>query len=523
MTEGMNLHQKMSAAARRGMSSRHRRFGLARHSSIVPSVLFRPPDVLGPLLAVSLLCTAWTAPSFAAQPVEIGSRLELFVDNLLVAKLDNVQLRLHHPVKAPRPKSPLPERHMVTVIKDGDLYRAWYRGADPSYKGDEHSGHPGQTVHYAESADGHEWTFPKLRLHEVGGTLDNNVILARQPPYLTNFMPFLDARPRVDPSERYKALAGYPGPGDKRHLRGAELEGRGLFAFVSPDGIKWTMKKEAIRYQPGWRHAFDSPNVAFWSEAEQQYVCYFRTWTLDEQRLRSVSRATSPDFETWSTPVELKPNLPGEHLYTTMTQPYPRAPHIYIATPTRFVPGRGDAPHYDAKDVNATDVLFISSRAGSHKFDRTFTEAFIRPGLDPARWGNRANYVANNILQTSPEELSIYHRSGDRYILRTDGFASAHAGAREGQLLTRPLIFAGSKLVLNFSTSAAGDIRVEIQDAGGTPIPGFTLDDCAMLIGDRIARLVQWSGGDLAPLAGQPVRLRFVLRECDLYSFQFHR
>ena len=53
----------------------------------------------------------------------------------------------------------------------------------------------------------------------------------------------------------------------------------------------------------------------------------------------------------------MKPNLPGEHLYTNMTQAYGRAPHIYIALPTRFVPGRGDAPDADAKDVNATDIL----------------------------------------------------------------------------------------------------------------------------------------------------------------------
>ena len=352
----------------------------------------------------------------------------------------------------------------------------------------------------------------------MGGTRENNVILAKQPPLLTNFTPFLDARPGVKQGERYKALAGYPGPGDKRGLAKA---GWGLFAFVSADGIRWTKRNEVIPYRPEWRHAFDSQNVSFWSEAEQQYVCYFRTWTSPE-RLRSISRTTSPDFEKWTTPVAMNPNLPGEHLYTNQTHPYFRAPHIYIALPTRFVPGRGNAPDYDVKDVNATDILLMSSRAGSTKYDRTFTEAFIRPGLDAARWRNRSNYAALNVIPTSPTEMSIYHRSGDRYVLRTDGFISVHVGANEGELITKPLTFSGSELHLNFSTSAAGGIQVEIQKPDGTPIPGFSATDCLQIYGDEIDRIVRWRGDkDLTALAKQPVRLRFVMTECDLYSLRF--
>ena len=465
-----------------------------------------------------LILSSISALSLQAQEaLSIGSRLELLADDFLIAHRQHAEFRLHAPVKAPRPKSPLPVRHMMTVIKDGDLFRAWYRGTDPAYKGEPHSGNGGEMVQYAESRDGHEWTFPNLGLHEVDGTRENNVVLARMPPFCTNFMPFLDARPGVDPEERYKALAGYPGPGDKR---GLDRPGHGLFAFVSPDGLHWTQKAEAIRYRPEWRHAFDSPNVTFWSEAEQLYVCYFRTWT--EDRRRSISRATSPDFVTWSAPVAMHPNLPGEHLYTNMTAPYFRAPHLYLALPTRFIPGRGNAPAYDQKDINVTDVLFMTSRAGSERYDRTFTEAFIRPGLDPERWSNRANYVALNLLPTGPQELSIYHRSGDRYVLRTDGFISIHTGSQEGELLTRPLRFSGAQLLLNHSTSAAGGIRVEIQDATGKPLPGFRLEDAITLYGDSIDGAVRWKNDpDLAALAGQAVRLRFVMSEADLFAFRF--
>lgn len=472
--------------------------------------------VLTPLVVVSSAAIA------TAQPIDIGSRRELFVDRLLIERMEGTELRLHHPVKAARPKSPLPEKYYFTVLKDedhdGQLFRAYWRETNPDYPGPFHTGHAGEMVCYGESRDGHEWAFPKLGLHEIRGSRGSNVILANQPPLLTNFTPFIDTRPGVQPSERYKALGGYPGPGDKR---GKSEAGWGLFAFVSADGIHWTKKTEVIPYQPAWRHAFDSQNCSFWSQAEQQYVCYFRTWTPSE-RLRSVSRTTSPDFKTWSKPVAMNPNSPGEHLYTNQTQPYFRTPHIYVATPTRFVRDRGDAPGYDKKDVNATDILFMSSRAGSAKFDRVFTEAFIRPGLDTERWRNRSNYAALNVVPTGPNEMSIYHRSGDRYVLRTDGFVAVHAGSQSGELMTRPLIFSGEELHLNLSTSAVGLVQVEVQDESGKPIPGFTLDDCPVVYGDGIDLIVKWKNArNLSSLAGKAVRLRFVMKECDLFSFQF--
>ncbi len=463
------------------------------------------------LLALACCGCLQVASASPAPAIDLGSRRELFVDRLLIETTQGVELRLHRPTKAPRARSPLPEKHMVTVIKDGGLYRAWYRSNDPAYTGPMHSGHPGEAVLYAESDDGHEWRFPEFQLHEHDGKRGNNVILAGLQPFLTNFMPFLDTRPGVPPAERYKAVAGYPGGGNKLGLR---KSGIGLFGFVSADGITWSKRNEIIPYRPEWRHAFDSPNVAFWSEAEQLYVCYFRTWTPSD-RLRTISRSTSPDFVHWSDPVEMNPNLPGEHLYTSYTHPYVRAPHIYLALPTRFVPKARDSA--DTVQDNVTDVLFMTTRAGATRYDRTFLEAFIRPGLDPRRWTNRANYVAQNVVQTGPAELSIYHRGGDRYVLRLDGFASAQAGHQPGELLTKPVTFAGSRLLLNFAASAVGSIRVDLLGPGGE-----VLAASRPVTGDAIDHEVTWSeGSPLAALAGRPVRLRFRLQDVDLYSFQF--
>jgi len=88
---------------------------------------------------------------------------------------------------------------------------------------------------------------------------------------------------------------------------------------------------------------FDAPwEGVFWSESEQCYAAYFRTWTGGAfAGYRTISRATSPDLVHWSAPAEMSfGDTPREHLYTSQTHPYFRAPHVYLATPMRFMPGR---------------------------------------------------------------------------------------------------------------------------------------------------------------------------------------
>ena len=103
-----------------------------------------------------------------------------------------------------------------------------------------------------------------------------------------------------------------------------------------------------------------------------------------------------------------------------------------------------------------------------------------------------------------------------------DGFVSVAAPMRGGELLTKSIVYDGNELVVNFATSAAGSLQVEIQDFVGKPIEGFTLSDCPAVFGDSIERAVSWKNSpDLGKLSGRPVHLRWVLRDADLYSFRF--
>jgi len=457
------------------------------------------------------------------KPVAIGSRLELFTDELLLERLDGCSLKLHEPHPANialRFDAPWEGAFSgyVTVLHDGERFRCYYRGNPIAGR----DGSDTEVTCYAESRDGIHFTKPMLGLFEVHGTRSNNVVLAGQAPFSHNFAPFLDSRPGVPTEERFKALAG--------------TSERGLFGFVSADGLRWRKLRETPLLTKG---AFDSQNVAFWSASEQCYALYLRTWTGgDFAGFRTISRATSLDFLEWSAPVEMSfGDTPREHLYTSQTHPYFRAPHLYVATPMRFLPGRkaltaeqarvlGVDPGY-ASDT--AETVFMTTRGGHH-YTRTFMEGFIRPGLDLGNWASRAGLSALGIVPTGPAEMSLYKQahyaqpSGHlvRYTLRTDGFVSVNAPFVGGSCVTRPFTFTGRELVMNFSAGAAGSLRVELQDPAGEPIPGFALADAVEQIGDEIQRVATWkSGRDLSQLAGRPVRLRFVMKDADLYSLRF--
>ena len=157
-------------------------------------------------------------------------------------------------------------------------------------------------------------------------------------------------------------------------------------------------------------------------------------------------------------------------------------------------------------------------------------ESFVRPGPEKGNWVSRANYPAQGVVPTGDTEMSIYVGRGmgqeaaqmERLTLRTDGFASLHGGYGGGEMLTRQFWFGGSELLVNYATSAAGNIRVELHDETGAPIDGFTLDDCDPIIGDDVDRAVTWNGSaDVSRTARRPIRLRFAMKDADLYSLRF--
>ena len=507
-------------------------------------------------LVFSLTPATPSAEQELKEPLDIGSRLELFVDDYLIESLESVRLKLHEPRSAGKALTldkPWEGNTCAyfNLLQDGDLYRMYYRGSNLAeyalaelLQEDEKvlEDHPA-VIAYAESRDGIRWEKPTLGLFEFNGSKDNNIVWMDKPgdQRVSDCMyVFKDGNPAVPDSQRYKAVGGSSYP---------------LIGLVSSDGLRWTelQGQKSLIEEGLHRNAFDALNVVFWDSFRKKYVIFFR----DSDRgphpkasgpayrhqgspvlnygNRSFKFASSDDFINWSSPQWVDfGDAPAEHLYTNSATAYFRAPHIYLAFPKRFVPWRSISPR--ALAPGASEMVFLSSRDGL-RWDRRFMEAFVRPGRGKRNWMPRTNMAAVGLVQTTPDTISLYltrHYTSpslhlERMTLRTDGFVSVHAGYEGGELLTKPLIFEGEKLVLNFATSAAGSIRVEIQDASGNPLPGFALDASPLIFGDDVEQTVQWdrthsrktSEEMLRRVSGTPVRLRFVMKDADLYSLRF--
>ncbi len=494
----------------------------------------------------------------ATEAINIGSRRELFVDNTLIEKLvGGAATRLHHPV--PREVALNHDEPWEgtgsgyhSVFKDGDRYRMYYKAWHIEVANNKvtTNRHP-LFLCYAESDDGTKWVKPKLGLHEFNGSKENNIVMVTGKIGSLNVDPghpavFIDENPDAPPAARYKAIVRSSRP-------------NGLLPFQSPDGLNWTpMTDKPILSGLG---AFDSQNLAFWDPTIQKYRAYWRIFTAgvttDKEwkpgGIRAIRTATSDDLVNWGPHSDIKyVDSPHEELYTNQIKPYHRAPHILVGFPARYIDrnwsqSMNDLPAHEQRKQRAagsrrygtaiTEGLFMASRDGQ-TFHR-WNEAFLRPGPERAEsWHYGQQYIAWHLVETKPtltgaaNELSLYasesywHGKGSavrRYSLRLDGFVSVNGPASDGnELITKPFVFDGSQLHVNFATSAAGSLRVEFQNVDGSPIEGFRLEDSNLHFGDSVDRIITWkNGSDVSKLAGKPIRARFELRDADLYSMKF--
>jgi hypothetical protein len=453
------------------------------------------------VLTILLACGP-AATLTAADPIDIGSRLELFVDDALIEhRSGDVDLHLHRPV--PKEVVLVTDRPWegntsayYTVFRDGDMFRMYYRGSH--FDTETRRGTHRELACYAESRDGIDWHKPELGLFEFEGSKANNIVWDGVGTH--NFTPFKDLNPDCSDDARYKALARASG---------------GLVAFQSSDAIHWRLIRDEPVITEG---AFDSQNLAFWDTERGEYRAY---WRIFKNGVRDIRTATSRDFLQWEPWSDLDyGDAPREHLYTNAVLPYERAPHLLLGFPTRFLPA-----------TQQVEPTLMTSRDGQHW--RRWTPALIPLDAPQERDGNRSNYMAWGLvpLPGDARHYSVYaseayYTGADsrlrRFTYRVDGFVSVRASNQGGELVTKPLRFVGDRLVINVATSDGGSVQVEIQDAAGKPIEGFALADTRQISGDSIEQTVSWaSGADVSKLAGQPVRLRFSLRSADLYSLRF--
>ena len=456
----------------------------------------------GALLLVLIIQTTF------GEPVNLGSRRELFADDALIARVSgDVRQKLHQPVPCEvvlTTNAPWEGNTCAyyTIFRDGPLFRMYYRGShwDTATRKAAHR----EVTCYAESRDGIHWTKPELGQFDFGGSRANNIILDGIGTHC--FTAFKDSNPDCPPGARYKGIS-----------RGRPVGRKGLFLFHSPDGLRWSLTRREPVITEG---AFDSQNLAFWDDHRGHYREYHRTFS---NGIRAIMTSTSLDLLNWTKPTLLayQQGLPSQHLYTNAVQPYSRAPHLLIGFPTRYLPGEGQR----------VEPTFMVSRDG-RSFHR-WLEPIIPENAPRDRTGNRSNYMAWGVVELPgrPRHLSVYaseaYYTGPdsrlrRFEYRKDGFVSLYSPKEGGSLVTRPFRFTGKHLHLNYRSGRNGHLRVELQTPEGRTIPGFSLKECTLAPGDEIDQEVTWKNTpDLGMLAGAPIRLHVELKEADLFALRF--
>jgi len=482
--------------------------------------------------------------------MHLDTRTQLLFDEYFLERAEGVRLCMNAPVQHPepvlapdRPWEALGIAGYNTVLREDGRFRLWY-GAMMK------QGLPQEgaiRLCYTESADGLHWEKPELNLLPFRGSTANNIVappLERQSQQGATV--YRDERAPAE--ERYKLWTKFQ-PTDDEIAAGRRP---GLYAMTSPDGLRWTILPD----QPNPPEQMcDTQNMFFWDDRIGQYAGYTRVretqmWGEAAEGgsacYRAIGRITSPDFRGWSeTQIVLQADetdlaiplpepkvgaRPAVDIYTSCAMKLPHAQDAYLMLPSFYY-------HWGAEDEPAAlDIQLLTSRdgiawqrAGSrqpflrHGFDGSATSGMLFANPWPIPVGNEVwvYYMGTSRrhrASAEPARCGLFRAS-----LRRDGFVSVDVDYSGGEFTTPPFTFDGDRLEVNADGSAAGWLKVEVQDPAGRPLPGYTAADARAILGNRLDHPVTWKAhDDLAELAGRPVRLRFVMRDIKLYAFRIH-
>ena len=419
-----------------------------------------------------------------------------------------------------------------TVVRDADRWCIYY-GAGPGAVFDEDGklDESKSRVCKIESYDGLHWKRPSIdtNVEKYG---HNNVVLDHPTEPRDSLSVFIDDNPDCPPDRRYKGLV--------RVEDGCKVfsEGGALACYASADGDHFVRIEDASR-EPG---KFDSLNTVYYDKHAGLYKLYHRDFLNGKRAIRYKS---SSDFKEWRDEGIISFDDGEEfQLYTNNIKQYYRAPHIQIGFPVRYVERRDWTENYeqmpdlefrksllDNKDYRRgglalTDTLFMTSRDGLRW--KRFSEAFVAPDCEkPYEWKYGHCYLSHGFVE-SGDELYFYAverrahlgKPADKpaqlrmYSIRLDGFASFKAPYSGARLVTKPIVFEGSELSINFRTSAGGSIYVRLRDSDGN-----VAESCE-IFGNNVDRRVPFNKS-VADFAGKAVTLEFEMRDAEIYSFKF--
>ncbi|MHC4155175.1 MAG: LamG-like jellyroll fold domain-containing protein, partial [Planctomycetota bacterium] len=444
-------------------------------------------------------------------PVQLGSRKYMFIDDVIVDTMSNATITCNPPTDAQAISySPAFAHERPSVFDvNGVLYMM-----DPNSYGD----HTGEAK-LLTSDDGINFDTPNC---ETWG--NNNLVFYGNPGYGEAWT---DTNPNISSEEKYKFTQA--------------PTNRGIYLFVSPDGINWRRNEVAmlpIFVESGAETFYDDQTGTYYNVLKRDSSSNWGDCTGSGRR--GVTFETDEVFKTWpfnimddpffggwtmplvscEGPVTFAPNANGE-IYRTRAIKYPWAPDVYLTFIWR----------YPASECRQVDLGV--SRDGvnwAYFANQTWYMGKGSYGEVIAMYGFVRRDSIHYHNMTAKDEMWQYFdfggchggepRTWKRYIQRLDGFVSLDAGGTTATVVTLPLVFDGNDLALN--VKATGTVKVALLNQSQQELPGYGLADCDAITADRIEQVVTWNGdSDVSSLKGSTVRVKFEMTNAKLYAMQF--
>ena len=498
----------------------------------------------------------------------IDDRKQLFLDDRIVEEICNVRRVQHHPVK--HPGNPLvgqdrpweknvyfrTSNYSVAYVPEEKRFKCWYEDLDLGVEGKTGSC-DGNSVLYAESADGLEWEKPELDRVRFEGRRTNIVLQGCEPfGAMPHSATVLYDPVDADPAQRYKMMFNGCRTGANLPKKNEQRIGDscGLGLAFSPDGINWApypdnpvvpnwgSDVEVLSYDPiAKKYVIMGRADAPWYSPHPDYRDAFGPVRPNDPRgasypRRLVYRLESDDCIHWSEPVlvsapDKTDNLDDQHYSLThwRVDDY----HLGMLTVFHGVPDTVTlqlAWSYDGIHWNRTqDRPDLIPLGPGGSYDCFMAECPTLPiTVGDKHWlfygGSKVHHDWwSPTAQRKEKDLAENLAFGTHLCLATigiDRWVSLHAFQREGYVQTFPVFSTGSKLIINGRCEKGGYIGAEISDNWSNVWDGFGRSECDVFSGDAVRHVVSWKGRTDVNMIPGIVKVKFYLKNAHLFSFR---
>lgn len=482
-------------------------------------------------------------PSGPASPFNVESRAQLFVDRVLVRETKGLAFTLHpaekYPgnplIKADRPWEGWRLEIFGNVLYDADekIFKMWYIGEAPDY-------FPDYATMYATSHDGIHWEKPLVgTVRPAKGNMKTNAVA-----YGLMLASVIKDKKDPNPERRYKMICW-------------RQDQSAYQTMVSPDGLRWRQYSRAPICRGG------DVITGYYDEQRNLYVAFPKIMTEWRGHNRRVFYlTTSPDFKHWTKPVLVwKPDLrddAGSLARIDEVRPILDVPDNAQLMRTEFY---GIGTYLQESCLLAFPWIFTINNNGRYGNQEGPFELQLGVSRDLSHWerpfripclprGKLGEWDCGLFVTPSRalrvgDEVWLYY-GGSNYTHGTpciyrakgtgrgtkftgsiglakwklDRFVSVDASPEGGTLTTVPIVFSGSRLEINARTMPGGQVSVEIVNGEGHRGGGMGSSDT--FSGDQLRHIVTWKGDrKVSQWQGQPITLKFHLRNAELYSFAF--